>query len=306
MKKTAAIAAGALVLLGAFVQPARASSKLLWWSNDTYTPIAQTISGVPDLVSLFEDDSGEWTLLTGTDCSPGGECALGFTNPFAVPGQVATCNGTGCYWYPNSPGACPPVGGICIAVYHRTYFFPGVTQAFFGAIPVPTPTFQPIWIRLQNGTQDPYQAAIAILTFIHESYHNRLQSGDEQQVNACALQDFPYWLKTAFQIPDTITQTVMVSQPQQQQKRIRYYQRVRVVHHRRDAKGHLVTWYTYRKVVRYKTVTVTVTVQVPEQQTVPNPLYQTLVADAIDFRTNHQPPPYNDGPCTTPTGVPSS
>jgi hypothetical protein len=93
-------------------------------------------------------------------------------------------------------------------------------------------------------------------------------------------------------------------QQQQQQKRVRYYVRVRVPHHRRDAKGHIHTWYTYRKVLRYKTVTVTVTVQATEQQTAPNPLYQTLVADAIDFR-NNQPPPYNDGSFTTSTGVPS-
>ena len=58
-----------------------------------------------------------------------------------------------------------------------------------------------------NGTQDPMEAAISIMTFIHESYHLRYVSGDEL-VNACALRDFPYWLWNQFEIPATNTVTV--------------------------------------------------------------------------------------------------
>lgn len=290
---------GALLCALATATPALASTKSLWHVTTTYNPLAADISGSPDMDATFEDDWSEWQVLTATDCLTG-PCAIGFTYPFAPPGTVVTCDGSGCYSYTPNPTYCPPIAGVCISLYHHIYLSPDETQAFFGMLPLPAGgTFDPIWMRLQAGTQDPAQAARAIMTFIHENYHNRLMSSDEGLVNACALRDFPYWLSRDFQIPETVTTTVIVSQQQTQTKRVAEYQRVRVTHHKRLANGQIRRWYTYRRVLHYKSVTTTTTVQVPQQQTVPNPLYQTLVADAQAFYLS-QPSPYNAGTCTAP------
>lgn len=287
----------ALALLFAVATPALASGKALWYSSSAYNPVAADISGVPDMNAMFEDDWSEWQLLTGSECSTG-ECAIGFTDPFMTPGGVQSCNGTGCYSYITDPTVCPPVGGVCILVYHQIFLSPDETQAFFGSLPVvPGGAIQPIWDRLQDGTQDPVQAARAILTFIHESYHNRLLSTDEALVNACALRDFGYWLSRDFQIPETTTTTVTVAQQQTQTKQLAYYVRVRVTHHKRLKNGKTRTSYTYKNVRHSKTVTTTTTTQVPQQQTIPNPLYQALVADAQAFYQS-QPAPYNAGTCS--------
>ena len=127
------------------------------------------------------------------------------------------------------------------------------------------------------------EAAISIMTFIHENYHLRYVSGDEGLVNACALRDFPYWLSNQFGIQATTT--VTVPQTVTRTKRVVRYRWIRVHHHRRHVR--------YYKTIRY-----TVTVNV--QQTQPNPLYQTLVADAHTFYTSDQAPPYNTGTCTEP------
>jgi hypothetical protein len=240
-----------------------AASKNLWYG--TYDPIAQDISGYADMRALLEDDGNEWaTLLPGETCN---ECVLGFTYAFA----------------PSTS-----------ALYHLIFFAPKVTLALAGTLPLTETTpITPIWTRLQNGTQDPYQAAIAIMAFIHESYHNRLYSSDEGFVNACTLRDFGYWLSRDFQIPQTITSTVMVPQQQMQTKQVPYYARVK--HQKRLKNGRVKTWYT--QVLRYKTVTTTVTVKVPQQQTNPNPTWTTLVADAQAFYQS-QPYPYNVGTCT--------
>jgi len=289
----------AVVVFFATVSSAFASSKALWHSSDVYNPIAADISGVADMNAMFEDDWTEWTMLSGTDCTTGQACAIGFTNPFSSSGQVESCNGSGCYAYPTHPWDCPPVGGVCISIYHQIYLSPDEAQAFFGTLPITAATTQPIWTRLEAGTQDPMQAARAIMVFVHESYHNRLLSADEGYVNACALRDFGYWLSRDFQIPATTTGTVMVPQQQTHSKNVAYYVRVPVRHHRTLKNGKIKTWRTYKKVLRHKTVTTTTTVQVPEQQTVPNPLYQTLVADA-QATYQSQPAPYNTGTCTAP------
>jgi hypothetical protein len=282
----------------ATVSSALASGKAFWYSSAAYNPIAADVSGIPDMNAMFEDDWNRWFLLTGSTCS-GGPCVTGFTNPFAVPGQVASCNGIGCYTYYTHPMDCPPVGGICIYVYHQIYLSPDEAQAFFGALPVPTPTFLPIWARLEAGIQDQMQAARAIMTFIHEGYHNRFMSSDEGFVNACALRDFGYWLSKDFQIPETTVTTVMVDQQQTETKRVAYWVRVPVIHHRRMKDGKIKTWRTFKKVRRYKTVTTTTTVKVPTAVTVPNPVYQTLLADA-QAGYQSQPAPYNTGTCTAP------
>jgi hypothetical protein len=240
------------------------TSKSLWRTG-IYDPIAQDISGYADMQADLEDDGNEWaTFLPGETCK---ECVLGFTYPFVSPTS---------------------------AVYHRFYLSPPVVLALAGTVPITATTpITPIWTRLQNGTQDPYKAAVAIMSFIHESYHNRLYSGDEGFVNACALRDFGYWLSKDFQIPQTTTTTVMVPQQQTTTKRVPYYARVK--HQKRLTSGTVKTWYT--RVLRYKTVTTTVSMRVPQQQTNPNPTWTTLVADAQSFYQS-QPYPYNAGTCT--------
>ena len=229
---------------------APAASSNLWLTS--YDTAAQAISGYPDARADFEDDWTEWqTLLSDPSCP---QCVAGFAYPFAPP----------TYWG-----------------YHRIFLSPRVTTAMLGAIPAP-PTYSEIWTRLDNGTQDPMEAAISIMTFIHESYHLRFVSGDEGLVNACALRDFPYWLSTEFEIPATTT--VTVPKTVIRTKRVVRYRWRWIHHHRRHIR--------YYKRIRYR-----VTVYV--RQTQPNALHQTLVNDAKASYAS-QPPPYNTGTCTEP------
>jgi hypothetical protein len=244
------IAAAAVMGLAAGV--ASAASPNLWGPTG-YDAAAHVISGYPDTMTNFEDDWTEWGSLPGVDPSCP-QCILGFTSAFAAPTDP---------WY------------------HRVYFSPEVTTAMLGAIPASS-AYVPIWTRLNNGTQDPMQAATSIMTFIHESYHLRFMSGDEGMVNACALRDFPFWLSNQFGIPATTT--VTVPQWVTRTKRVIRYRWKRIHHH-------------HRRVRYYKTIRYTVTVNV--QQTQANPLYQTLVTDAQTFYAS-QPVPYSTGTCTEP------
>ena len=250
-----------VVLAGAGT--AAAATKTLWLSA-TYAPLVQEMSGVANEQLDAEDDATEWQTVTqfatGSTAIPSTDI-LGFTCAFDT-----------------------AIGDWC---YHRIYVAPAVTQQLFGAIPLdPSATYEPIWTRLQDGTEDPYYGAMAIMTLIHEAYHNRLYSADESLVNACALRDFGYWLDKDFQVPAAVTSTTYV------QQRKAYRKRIRVKHHRR-VNGRTRTWYTRKWVTRHRMVSVPLTV------TNPNPLYETLVADAQTFY-NSQPPPYNAGTCTAP------
>ena len=229
---------------------ASAASENLWTTG--YDAAAQAISGYPDTHAAFEDDWTEWqTFLPYASCS---QCVTGFTFPFL-------------------PMTDP--------LYHQIFLSPRVTTAMLGAIPAP-PSYSPISTRLNNGTQDPMEAAISIMTFIHENYHLRYVSGDEGLVNACALRDFPYWLSNEFAIPATTTVTVLKTVTRT--KRVVRYKWVRVHHHRRHVR--------YYKTIRY-------TVRVYVQQRQPNALYQTLVTDAQTSYAS-QPAPYSTGTCTEP------
>jgi hypothetical protein len=229
---------------------ASTASKMLWRSP--YDAAAQAISGYPDTHADFEDNWTEWqSFLSDPSCPT---CVTGFTYPFVAP---------------TDP------------LYHQIFLSPEVSTAMLGGIPLPS-TFSPIWARLGNGTQDPMEAAISILTFIHENYHLRFVSGDEGLVNACALRDFPYWLSNQFEIP--ATNTVTVPQTVTRTKRVVRYRWTRIHHHRRHVR--------YHKTIRY-----TVTVNVARTQ--PNQLYQTLVNDAHTVYAS-QPAPYNTGTCTEP------
>jgi hypothetical protein len=215
-----------------------ASSRAIWHMT-TLDPVATDVAGFPLQVNA-SDNLTEWNELTaGTDAGP--YTVLGFTATFAAPGQQLY----------------NPYDGLYYDEYRVIWLNPDIYNI------------------LVNGTNDPYQLAGALMTLDHESMHQRLQSGDENRVNACALQDIPRLLTTDFGIPATVMQTVSV--PVKTRVRIRY----RVRHHGR--------W-----VYRHKYVTRTS--YVSQTQTVPNPTFTSIVSAATAFYRN-QPPSYNTGTC---------
>ena len=72
----------------------------------------------------------------------------------------------------------------------------------------------PIWStlnRIDSGGIESVSradASMAILTLIHEAYHQRLYSGDESRVNACALRDFGSTIQSQFGVSPTVEETV--------------------------------------------------------------------------------------------------
>jgi hypothetical protein len=138
--------------------------------------------------------------------------------------------------------------------------------------PVPTVTFLK-WFGKQPVTY--YEAAVALMTVVHEADHYRLFSADEGRVNACALQEFPSVLQTYFQVSPTTTTTAAVKKVVWRKKWAwahRHGRRVRV-----------------KKRVRRVVVTYV-------QQTVENPEFSNFVQAAQQFYAS-QPPPYNTGTC---------
>jgi hypothetical protein len=122
-------------------------------------------------------------------------------------------------------------------------------------------------------------AAEALMTLIHESYHQRLDSSDEGYVNACALRDFPAVIETQFGVPATVEQTTFV-----------------------DHTVYTSVKRTVRVRVRGRWVKRTITTRAPsivseavEEQTA-NPAHDGLVAAAQTFYSQ-QPYPYNAGTC---------
>src|SRR4051812_5102971 len=123
-------------------------------------------------------------------------------------------------------------------------------------------------------------AATAILTLTHESYHLRFDSSDESRVNACALRDFGSVLVNQFAVPQTVEQ----SQSAPVTATVRVRQAIwRTIH------GKRVRRYVYRYVSKTTYVASTVTVA--------NPAYESLVSAAQSFVVS-QPPPYNSGTCS--------
>jgi hypothetical protein len=154
------------------------------------------------------------------------------------------------------------------SVYHHIYLAP------------------PIWSTLKQiesaGVESvPQQdAATAILTVTHESYHLRLDSSDESRVNACALRDFGSVLSNQF----AVAQTVEQSQSAPVTATVRVRQAIwRTIH------GKRVRRYVYRYVSKTTYVSSTVTVA--------NPAYESLVSAAQSFVAS-QPSPYNSGTCS--------
>jgi hypothetical protein len=168
--------------------------------------------------------------------------------------------------------------------FHLIFLSPDVYQAFS------------TWISSGTTEGNEYNFAVAAMSLIHESFHWRLDSGDESTVNACALKYLPQYLTSEFGVPTTTMQTTTQQVPvtttsTKPVKHVSYVDKRVKVHGK---------WRTKR--VRVTTTTTeTVTTTTYETQTVtapaPNPEYATIVADANDFYL-HQPPPYNAGTCS--------
>jgi hypothetical protein len=143
----------------------------------------------------------------------------------------------------------------------------------------------PIWSTLDKiatGGIDSVSradAAEAILTLTHEAYHQRLDSGDESRVNACALRDFGSVLESQFNVPASTEQTVTTPVSTQHRVRLAVW---------RTVKGKHVRRFVYRLVPQtsYREQTVELA----------NPIHDELVAAAQSFVAS-QPPPYNSGTC---------
>jgi hypothetical protein len=202
------------------------------WYSQRVDQIGSDIAGKSVQV-LGEDDWSEWASFLDAGDDP--RAVLGFTFPFAAQSSV---------------------------LYHVIFINPDLW-----------PTLMNAGVNGAEGSgSSRYSTAVAIFSLTHEAYHQRLISGDEGRVNACALKAFPDVLTREFGVPPTVTTTEDVPS----QVRLRY----RVRSHNR---------WVYR--YRWKTVWHTVT------NTAPNPAFQEYVADAKDFYRDHQPPPYNTGTC---------
>jgi hypothetical protein len=142
-----------------------------------------------------------------------------------------------------------------------------------------------------------YNFAIAAMTLVHESFHWRLNSGDESTVNACALKYLPLYLASAtdFNVPATITQTTTQQVPVVTTTTVPV-KVVKVTKKRVKLHGKWVVRTVRTSKTIFKTVTKTTYKSRTVTTEIPNPLYQTIIADASDFYV-HQPRPYNAGTC---------
>jgi hypothetical protein len=206
------------------------------WYHPKVDQIAADIAGFPIRVD-GEDNWNEWAYFVSPDDPYE---VLGFTYAFAPSSSV---------------------------LYHRVFVSPVV--------------WNPLLKAALNGatfTPDPelYATAVSVMTLIHEVMHNKLYSGDEGRVNACALRAFPDVMTREFGVASTIATSTQVAQ--QVRHRVKY---------RARRNGHWIARYHWRTITVYRTVA----------GTAANPVYATLVADAQDFYTNHQSAPYNTGTC---------
>ena len=172
-------------------------------------------------------------------------------------------------WASSLPGADPR------SVLGFTYPFATSSSPYFHKIFINPDLWPTTWKAAASGAEasgsNRYLTSVAIMTLTHEAYHQRLTSGDESRVNACALKAFPDVLTREFGVRPTLTTTNSVPSRVRVRYRLRY-------HHR---------WvYRYRWKTTWQTVT----------NTTPNPVFQEYVADATDFYSR-QPPPYNAGTC---------
>jgi hypothetical protein len=151
------------------------------------------------------------------------------------------------------------------------------------------------WLSTGSPVGNEYPFAVAAMTLIHESLHWKLLSGDESMVNACALKYFPSYLERDFRVPSTISQTATQTVAVKTTTRVKTI-KTKVTRTRVKVKGKWVIRIKRIPVTTYTTKTTTTYVDQPVTTTVPNPLFQTLVANAGAFYSQ-QPPPYNSGTC---------
>ena len=252
MKKERLVAAVAVVMSLAIAGSANAASKpsdpgtsnpgpvsKQLWHLTALDAAASEIAGFPVTVAA-SDNITEWNTLTGNDSNSEYEVA-GFTYVYASPSALLF----------------KPYDGGYYSAYHTVFLNPTIYTAF----------------HTNLAQANPYAAAEALLTLDHESQHQKLHSGDESRVNACALADLPRF--TAKWIVPTTIQNVQV--PQSYRVRVRYRA---MVHGRSLWRSRYVTR------VRYVT----------QPQTVANPAY-TAVLDAAHDIYVHLPAPYNAGTC---------
>lgn len=203
---------------------------------------ASEIAGFPVTVAA-SDNIAEWNVLTGNDPNSQYEVS-GFTYVYASPTSLLF----------------NPYDGLNYAAYHTVFLSTSIYTTFM--------TFNADMTKA-----NPYNAAEALLVLDHESQHQKLHSGDESRVNACALADLPRF--TAKWIVPTTIQNVQV--PQSYRAKARYRAKVH---------GRWVWRSRYFTKVRYVT----------QPQTVANPAYTAVLAAAHDIYV-HQPAPYNAGTC---------
>ena len=213
-------------------------SKQLWhmaWLDQA----ASEIAGFPITV-VASDSVPEWNAITGDDPNSSYE-TLGFTALSANPNSLLF----------------NPYDGGYYSVYHAVFLNPSIYAT----------------LHANLAQANPYDAAVALLALDHESQHQKLHSGDESRVNACALADLPRF--TAKWIVPTTIQNVQV--PQSYRAKVPYRTKVH---------GHWVS--RSRNVTKVRYVT--------QPQTVANPAYTAVLNAAHDIYI-HQPAPYNAGTC---------
>lgn len=175
----------------------------------------------------------------------------------------------------------------------RLFSPPSYHQIFLG--PQTYPAWQ-AWFASGSPAGNESDFAVAAFTLIHESFHWRLVSTDENTVNACALSWFGYYLNRDFNVPATVTQTSTESVPQTTVKRVAVKKMVKTSRWVRVG-GKLVRRTVTKPVTTYVNKTVTTYVDQTVTTTVPNPVYTTLVSDAQAFYAG-QPSNYNTGSCS--------
>lgn len=170
------------------------------------------------------------------------------------------------------------------ALYHKIVLAP-ILYPVFGA-----------WFATGTPQGNEYLFSVAAMSLIHEAFHWRLLSGDESTVNACALKYLPSYLERDFNVPPSVTQTTTQVVPVTKTTTVPV-KHTKVTKHRVKVHGKWITKTKKVTTTTYVTKTETTYVSQPVTTTAPNPLFQTIVADAADFYA-HQPPPYNAGTCS--------
>ncbi|MGN6171131.1 MAG: hypothetical protein ACTHQQ_23620 [Solirubrobacteraceae bacterium] len=223
---------------------------------DHINQVASDVAGFP-VEADMEDNWDQWTweVFAGTNGNPPPDASavLGFTFPFATP--------DGYMWWRASDGVTHS-----ILIYHHVFLSPTV----YGEL-----------MRIEQqgivsaASADLLGTAEGLLALVHEATHQKLDSGDESRVNACAVQEIPDVLTNDYGLPATVSTTSSVPQ----HYRVLVRRRVRV-------HGRWVVRKRYVTRTRYVDVTTTG----------PNPVFTEIVGEVAKYRSN-QPAPYNTGTC---------